>query len=76
MAFGEKLADETMIVSNSSRVKEMCRADRRKYTPSDTVFGIHPVMRLQAHSQAWQEITPTYNTLADYNNGLLCAPPR
>jgi hypothetical protein len=47
MAFGEKLADETMIVSNSSRVKEMCRADRRKYTPSDTVFGIHPVMRLQ-----------------------------
>ena len=34
--------------------------------------------RQQRHgnSQAWKEITATYNTLADYNNGLLCAAPR
>ena len=30
---------------------------------------------VRANSQAWKEITPTYNTLADYNEGLLCAPP-
>jgi hypothetical protein len=28
-----------------------------------------------AKSQVWKDITPTYNTLANYNNGLLCAPP-
>ena len=30
---------------------------------------------VRANSQVWKDITPTYNTLADYNNGLLCAPP-
>lgn len=30
---------------------------------------------VRANSQAWKEITATFNTLADYNNGQLCAPP-
>jgi hypothetical protein len=29
-----------------------------------------------ANSQAWKQITQTYNTLTNYNEGLLCAPPR
>jgi len=46
-------------------------------TAADTWLCSHPIgSNVRAHSQAWQEITPTYNTLADYNNGLLCAPPR
>jgi hypothetical protein len=31
---------------------------------------------VKAKSQEWKDITPTYNTLVDYNSGLLCAPPR
>jgi hypothetical protein len=31
---------------------------------------------VRANSQVWKDITPTYNTLVDYNSGLLCAPPR
>jgi hypothetical protein len=27
-------------------------------------------------AESWKEITATYNTLANYNDGLLCAPPR
>src|SRR5438093_3985065 len=46
-------------------------------TAADTWLCSHPIgSNVRAHSQAWQEITPTYNTLTDYNNGLLCAPPR
>lgn len=37
----------------------------------------HPIgSHVTAHSQVWKEITATYNTLADYNGGLLCALPR
>jgi len=28
-----------------------------------------------AHDQVWKGITATYNTLVDYNEGRLCAPP-
>lgn len=31
--------------------------------------------RVTAHSQEWRQVTPTYNILASYNSGLLCAPP-
>ncbi|PYI95796.1 MAG: hypothetical protein DME98_14705 [Verrucomicrobia bacterium] len=44
---------------------------------ADAWLCSHPIgSNVRAHSQAWKEITPTYNTLADYNNGLLCARPR
>jgi hypothetical protein len=36
----------------------------------------HPIgSGVTAKSQEWKDISPTYNTLADHNNGLLCAPP-
>ncbi len=31
---------------------------------------------ITANSDAWQGIASVYNTLANYNAGLLCAPPR
>jgi hypothetical protein len=38
---------------------------------------LHPVgSNVTANSKVWKDITATYNTLADYNSGLLCAPPR
>jgi hypothetical protein len=44
---------------------------------ADSWLCSHPIgSNVTAHSQVWKEITPTYNTLADYNDGLLCAPPR
>ena len=44
---------------------------------ADTWLCSHPIgTSVTAHSDAWKEITPTYNTLANYNEGLLCAPPR
>jgi hypothetical protein len=37
----------------------------------------HPVgSRVKAKSQAWKQITSTFNTLVNYNEGKLCAPPR
>ncbi|NQS99526.1 MAG: hypothetical protein HQ595_00450 [Candidatus Omnitrophica bacterium] len=40
-----------------------------------TTYG--PVgSRVKGNSMAWQEGEPIYWTLDDYNNGLLCAPPR
>ena len=43
---------------------------------ADTWLCDHPIgSNVTAKSQVWQDITPTYNTLAQYNNGLLCAPP-
>ena len=44
---------------------------------ADTWLCSHPIgSNVRANSQPWREITSTYNTLADYNDGLLCAPPR
>jgi hypothetical protein len=44
---------------------------------ADSWLCSHPIgSNVTANSQAWREITATYNTLADYNNGLLCAAPR
>jgi len=31
---------------------------------------------LQAKTKAWQNFSATFQTLADYNEGLLCAPHR
>jgi hypothetical protein len=46
-------------------------------TAADTWLCSHPIgSNVRANSAAWKEITPTYNTLTDYNDGLLCAPPR
>jgi hypothetical protein len=43
---------------------------------ADTWLCTHAIgSNVRANSQAWKDITPTFNTLADYNNGLLCAPP-
>ena len=37
----------------------------------------HPVgSGVKANSQAWKKAEPWYQKLDDYNNGLLCAPPR
>jgi hypothetical protein len=44
---------------------------------ADAWLCLHPVgSNVTANSKVWKDITATYNTLADYNNGLLCAPPR
>jgi hypothetical protein len=44
---------------------------------ADAWLCSHPIgSSVKANSQVWKEITSTYNTLADYNDGLLCAPPR
>jgi hypothetical protein len=44
---------------------------------ADSWLCSHPIgSNVMANSQAWTEITATYNTLADYNNGRLCAAPR
>jgi len=44
---------------------------------ADTWLCSHPIgSMVTANSQAWGDITPSYNTLANYNKGLLCAPPR
>jgi hypothetical protein len=46
-------------------------------TAADAFLCSHPIgSQVTAHSQVWKEITATYNTLADYNDGLLCAAPR
>ena len=43
---------------------------------ADAWLCSHPIgSNVRANSQAWKEITATFNTLADYNNGELCAPP-
>jgi hypothetical protein len=37
----------------------------------------HPIgSKVKASSPAWKQITPTYNTLVNYNAGKLCAPAR
>jgi hypothetical protein len=44
---------------------------------ADSWLCSHPVgNNVTANSPAWKQITPTYNTLVNYNEGLLCAPPR
>jgi len=44
---------------------------------ADAWLCSHPIdSNVKANSQLWKEITAIYNTLVDYNNGLLCAPPR
>ena len=43
---------------------------------ADAWLCSHPIgSNVRANSQAWREITATFNTLANYNNGELCAPP-
>ena len=35
----------------------------------------HPIgSNVSASSSAWKQITPTYNKLTSYNEGMLCAP--
>jgi hypothetical protein len=44
---------------------------------ADAWLCLHPVgSNVTANSKVWKDITATYNTLADYNSGLLCAAPR
>jgi hypothetical protein len=44
---------------------------------ADSWLCSHPVgSNVTANSQAWKQITANYNTLTNYNEGLLCAPPR
>jgi hypothetical protein len=44
---------------------------------ADSWLCLHPIgSKVTANSAAWKQITATYNTLAAYNEGLLCAPPR
>ena len=44
---------------------------------ADAWLCSHPIgSNVRANSQEWKDITATFNTLADYNNGQLCAPPR
>jgi hypothetical protein len=44
---------------------------------ADAWLCLHPVgSNVTANSKDWKEVTATYNTLADYNSGLLCAAPR
>jgi N-acetylneuraminic acid mutarotase len=44
---------------------------------ADSWLCSHPVgSNVTARSQAWRQISSTYNTLTDYNEGRLCAPPR
>jgi hypothetical protein len=44
---------------------------------ADSWLCSHPIgSNVTANSQAWKQITATYNTLVNYNTGLLCAPPR
>jgi uncharacterized membrane protein len=44
---------------------------------ADSWLCAHPIgSGVRANSSSWKQITPTYNTLAAYNEGLLCAPPR
>jgi hypothetical protein len=52
-----------------------CVADA--ITAADSWLCSHPIgSKVKASSPAWQQITPTYNTLVNYNEGRLCAPPR
>jgi hypothetical protein len=45
-------------------------------TAADSWLCAHPIgSKVKASSAAWKQITPTYNTLAAYNQGKLCAPP-
>jgi hypothetical protein len=44
---------------------------------ADSWLCSHPIgSKVTGNSQAWKKITPAYNTLTEYNEGLLCAPPR
>jgi hypothetical protein len=44
---------------------------------ADSWLCSHPVgSNVTANSRAWKQITPTFNTLVNYNEGRLCAPPR
>ena len=60
---------------NCAGTESSCVADA--IAAADSWLCSHPVgSNVTADSRAWKQITPTYNTLADYNNGLLCARPR
>jgi hypothetical protein len=44
---------------------------------ADAFLCAHPVgSNVKASSSAWQQISPTYDTLVNYNEGKLCAPSR
>jgi hypothetical protein len=44
---------------------------------ADIWLCAHPIgSDVRANSQAWRQITAAFDTLANYNEGLLCAPPR
>jgi hypothetical protein len=44
---------------------------------ADSWLCSHPVgSNIKANSQAWRQIISSYDTLTNYNEGLLCAPPR
>lgn len=46
-------------------------------TAADSWLCSHPIgSNVKANSQAWRQISSTYNTLTEYNEGWLCAPPR
>jgi len=59
---------------NCGRMDSSCVASA--IAAADAWLCLHPVgSDVTAKSQVWKDITATYNTLTDYNNGLLCAPP-
>ena len=44
---------------------------------ADSWLCSHPIgSNVTAKSQAWRQISSTYDTLTNYNEGRLCAPPR
>jgi hypothetical protein len=60
---------------NCAGTNSSCVADA--IAAADSWLCSHPVgSNVTADSRAWKQITPTYNTLVNYNEGRLCAPPR
>ena len=44
---------------------------------ADSWLCSHPIgSNVTSKSTAWRQIMSTYNILVNYNEGLLCAPPR
>jgi hypothetical protein len=49
----------------------------RAIAAADSWLCSHPIgSNVAANSPAWRQISSIYNTLTNYNEGLLCAPPR
>jgi hypothetical protein len=60
---------------NCAQANSSCVASA--ITAADNWFCTHPVgSKVTAKSSAWKQITSAYNTLVNYNEGKLCAPPR